>query len=586
MLKLWDTIWILLKHILISLIKFDFSQNSSKFCLGFVYSWSTVLEISTEYLVNKETIEMSRFTQSNRGVSVVSTHERGRAYRIDSPEFELYTIVATSVLLGNKFYESLGTTIVRIRQLVRSCDPAFVGALAVYARNKMYARTIPLVLVVELARIHNGDSLVSNTTSRVVQRPDEIYELLGAYEMANARKGVKRLNKLSHQITKGLETAFNNFDEYQFAKWNRTDRHPNLKDALKLVRPTPVTPENARLFNAIKYDSLATPYTWETQLSQKGVSKKTVWEELITSRKVGYQALLMNLRNILEAGVSVDHIQIVTNYLSNDLAVANARQLPHKYLAAYNAVVGVTSPHTSLVLDALEQAVQKSVQHIPLFSPSISIGMFCDFSGSMHSELGFKFKLKGHELVWANQYKMDPRWSKNDLNVLQQKHVGALLAMLLRQRCRSVVTGAFGTRCEARTFPTGNALAATRSITGPDMQQSVGYGTDIPSVVNYLIANNLILDKVMLFTDCQTVGNTAEAWSRYKRIAPNAKLYVFDLTGYGNTPLSLYKEDFVFISGWSDQVFSMLHAIENGSSVIEQIMNESQKLVRGETLFA
>jgi len=93
-----------------------------------------------------------------------------------------------------------------------------VAQLAVYAREQMHLRTVPLVLAVELAKLHNGDNLVSWLVARVVQRADEITELLAYYQLANERKGTKKLGLLSKQMQKGLALAFNRFDEYQFAK--------------------------------------------------------------------------------------------------------------------------------------------------------------------------------------------------------------------------------------------------------------------------------------------------------------------------------------------------------------------------------
>jgi len=86
------------------------------------------------------------------------------------------------------------------------------------------------------------------------------------------------------------------------------------------------------------------------------------------------------------------------------------------------------------------------------------------------------------------------------------------------------------------------------------------------------------MDKVMLFTDCQlwNSANIADhihpLWLRYKRdIAPNAKLYLFDLKGYGPTPLRILSNDVYLVAGWSDKVFDVVAALENGSSALDQI---------------
>jgi 60 kDa SS-A/Ro ribonucleoprotein len=52
-----------------------------------------------------------------------------------------------------------------------------------------------------------------------------------------------------------------------------------------------------------------------------------------------------------------------------------------------------------------------------------------------------------------------------------------------------------------------------------------------------------------------------------------AKLYLFDLKGYGQAPLQLLQNDVYLVAGWSDKVFEVLDAIENGSSALEVINN-------------
>jgi hypothetical protein len=62
-----------------------------------------------------------------------------------------------------------------------------------------------------------------------------------------------------------------------------------------------------------------------------------------------------------------------------------------------------------------------------------------------------------------------------------------------------------------------------------------------------------------------------DVWKRYKKIAPAAKLYLFDLAGYGATPLNVLRDDVFLIAGWSDKVFDVLAAIEKGSDALEII---------------
>ena len=135
-------------------------------------------------------------------------HEGAEAFAM-TLELELYTVVVTASL-SDKFYESNDERMNRIVRLIKKVDPMFVAQLAVYTRTQRYLRSVPLLLLVELAKVHNGDDLVSRAVAQTVLRADEITELLACYQSRNPSKGKrKKLGKLSHQIQVGLQQAFN-----------------------------------------------------------------------------------------------------------------------------------------------------------------------------------------------------------------------------------------------------------------------------------------------------------------------------------------------------------------------------------------
>ena len=112
-----------------------------------------------------------KFNWINKGMNKVLNKESAPAYRL-TPEWELYTSVVTTSL-NNSFYEQEEERIERVRTLIGKCNPLFVAQLAAYARETMNLRSIPLVMAVELARIHQGDNLVKRVTARTVRRADE-----------------------------------------------------------------------------------------------------------------------------------------------------------------------------------------------------------------------------------------------------------------------------------------------------------------------------------------------------------------------------------------------------------------------------
>ena len=499
------------------------------------------------------------FNSMLREQSETKNYEGAKAY-VMSPEMELYTAVVTSTL-SDKFYEKNDERMWRIFNLVKKVSPEFVAKLAVYTRNEMNLRSVPLLLVTLLAKIHNGDNLVARTVEKCVLRADEIMELLMCYQVCNPQDGEKKLKKLSRQIQNGLQKAFNRFDEYQFAKYDRDNLEVKLRDALFLVHPKAKDDAQQLIFNKITDRKLEIPYTWETELSALGQQKfetpeqkseaiRQKWEELVKSGRLGYMALLRNLRNMLTSKISAECVNIATSILSNEQQVAKSRQLPFRFLSAYRELNSLNSPDTSFVMSALEQAVKHSAANIEGFDANTSVLLACDVSGSMCSPVSPK-------------------------STVQCYDIGLMLAMLLKSRCRRVVSGIFGDRWEVINMPGDNILQSATELRKLDGR--VGYSTNGFKVIDYLIENEIIIDKVMFFTDCQMWDSTGrnnsfeKSWNRYRQLAPNAKLYLFDLSGYGQSPLKILNSGVYLISGWSDKVFDILSALDKGESAVDRI---------------
>jgi 60 kDa SS-A/Ro ribonucleoprotein len=475
------------------------------------------------------------------------------------PKAELY-VAAVTASLQDGFYQTANTRLEKLQALVAQNEPAFVAKLAVYTRTQMHLRSVPLVLLVELALTHRGDSLVSRAVAHTLQRADEITELLAYYQFRNSRQGTKKLHRLSKQVQRGVALAFNRFDAFQFAKYNRA-AEVKLRDALFLVHPKPKDAQQQEIFDQIVTDTLPTPYTWETELSALGqqrfefVEEKALavcakWEELIDSGKLGYMALLRNLRNILEAEVSGAHIMKVCQTLANPIAVKKAKQLPFRFLAAYREVLLLKSPDTARVLEALETAVQHSVQNLAGFDKDQKVVVACDVSGSMQKPISAKSKVLLYD-------------------------IGLFLGMLLQHKCQRVVSGMFGNIWKVINLPQGRVLGNVQEFYRREGE--VGYSTNGYLVVQDLRRRQVKADKIMLFTDCQlwnshgTNQSLAQEWKLYKAFCPTARLYVFDLAGYGTAPLNLVQEDVYLIAGWSDKVFDVLEAIEQGGNALAHI---------------
>lgn len=497
-----------------------------------------------------------RFNQRTK--NKITNFEGAPAYAL-SPELALYTAVLSSSL-NDKFYETADERLTRIRELIKQNKPSFVAKLAIYAREQMHVRTMPLVLTVELAKVHNGDNLVSRLVPRVVQRADEITELLAYYQLANNRNGMKKLHRLSKQIQRGLALTFNKFDEYQFAKYNR-QTEVKLKDALFLVHPRATDEAQQVLFNKIVEDRLEIPYTWEVELSSLGQVKfdseaakkdafQAKWEEMIESGRLGYMALLRNLRNILESQVRLGYRKAVAERLGSAYQVAKSKQLPFRFLAAYRELKNYGGNRIDLFTNALERAIQASVANLKGFDQDTKVLIACDVSGSMFQPISAR-------------------------STIQLYDIGLVLGMLLQSKLKSVETGIFGNTWKRISLSSKNILKNTETLR--KMEGKVGYSTNGYLVIQDLRKRREIMDKVMIFTDMQLWNSRndgasiANEWKQYKKIAPQAKLYLFDLAGYGQAPLNIKENDVYLIAGWSNKIFEVLEALENGQNALSKV---------------
>lgn len=286
-----------------------------------------------------------------------------------SPIDQLRRSVMACMLWEDGFYES-GTTIgERIRSLVAQCDPMDVARLAIQARSDMHLRHAPLLLVRELARHPAKPALVADTLRDVIQRADELAEFVSLYWQDGKQP-------LSAQVKRGLAQAFGKFNGYQLAKYNR-DGKIKLRDVLFMSHAKPKDEAQAALWKQLADGTLPAPDTWEVALSA-GADKKATFERLIAENKLGYLALLRNLRNMQEVGVDC---AMVTQALLSGAAAS--RVLPFRFVAAARS-----APQFEGVLD---QAMQASMSTMPKLSGKTVV--LIDVSGSMDSRLSAKSDL-------------------------------------------------------------------------------------------------------------------------------------------------------------------------------------------------
>src|SRR5690348_13693756 len=209
----------------------------------------------------------------------VFTHECARARKF-MPEQELRRTLMNCLLWEDQFYEDGVSIAERIKALVPQVAPYRVAALAVEAREAMKLRHAPLLVVREMARHEKHRVLVADTLARVIQRPDEMTELLAIYWAdALGPQQQRKRQPVSAQVKKGLARALTKFDAYQLAKYDR-DGAVRIKDVLFLVHAKPKDTDQEKVWKQLVDGELASPDTWEVSLSS-GKDKRETFERLM-----------------------------------------------------------------------------------------------------------------------------------------------------------------------------------------------------------------------------------------------------------------------------------------------------------------
>lgn len=303
------------------------------------------------------------------------TAEGSRAYAHMTPIQALRRSVLACLLFEGEFYEDGQTIADRIQKLVVDVPEQHVNALAIEARSEHNLRHVPLLLCDALAK---NNRLDGDTLAQVIQRADELSEFVALYW----RNGKTPLAK---QVKVGLRKAFQKFDAYQLAKYDR-ERAVRLRDVLFLIHAKPKDEAQALIWKQLVDGTLPSADTWENALSTGG-DKREEFTRLLQEGKLGYMALLRNLRNMTDAGVDET---LIRNAILARKGGAE-RVLPFRYVAAARAC-----PRLEPFID---QALCESIAGSPVLPGRTAV--LVDVSPSMDAKLSERSDLSRMDAACA-----------------------------------------------------------------------------------------------------------------------------------------------------------------------------------------
>lgn len=454
----------------------------------------------------------------------------GEAYK-QSNELSLVSLLLTS-FVNDQFYRDSKKSLEDLKKLITNIkDKEFIAKAAIFARDKFGMRSITHALAAELTSELGGVEWGKNFYDKVVVRVDDMTEILSYYL---AYKTNKDNPKFPNSLKKGFAKAFDKFDEYQLAKYSGANKEVKLVDVVNIVHPVP----NARNKEALRLlinGKLKNTETWEAKLSKAGQDaeseedltklKSDAWIELLSSRKIGYFALLRNLRNIISQ--SPDAISLACDLLVDENLIRKSRVLPFRFSTAYDEISKLgSSKEVRDVLIAINKALDISTANVPKFDGETLLVM--DVSGSMSGRPSEIASLFGAVLAKSNN-------------------------------------------CDVMTFSTSanymkyNPMDSVMTIR--DKFRFSGGGTNIRSVFQKA---NKPYDNIIILSDFQSwIGydTPSREFSTYKKeFSCNPHVYSFDLAGYGT--LQFPESQVYCLAGFSDKVFDIMQLLKSDKNAL------------------
>ncbi|WP_406311774.1 TROVE domain-containing protein [Streptosporangium sp. NBC_01639] len=494
------------------------------------------------------------------------THEGAPGYARDA-KGELFLLAVSNMVGENTFYEKAGERDERFRTLVHRVaveDVQWLAGFLPWLRGEANLRSAPIVAALEAVRARLAAGLAGGNrqlVAGVLQRADEPGEAL-AYWMSRYGRAVPK------PVKRGIGDAVRRlYTERSLLKYDTDSSGFRFGDVVDLVHPAPdpgrpwqgglfqhaldrrhgrdnPVPDALRMLRA-RSELLSVPaaerravladqerlasagMTWEALAGWlQGPMDAEAWTSVIPS--MGYMALMRNLRNFDEAGVSDEVADRITAKLADPAEVARSRQLPFRFYSAHRTAPSQRWGH------ALDRALTSATRNVPAFGGRTLI--LVDTSASMTGG------------------------SVSARSAVTPAQAAALFGVALAARGDSVDLYGFADGVfRHEVGPGASVLKEVERFCGRIGE--VGHGTQIAGSVRATYRGH---DRVVILSDMQTMnghgGSVTEA-------APaHVPMYGYNLQGYRRAAMPTGTGNRHEFGGFSDAVFRMIPLLEAGES--------------------
>jgi hypothetical protein len=377
-----------------------------------------------------------------------------------------------------------------------------------------------------------GKNLPAAVKKGVADGAKHLYNEYSLLKYDTDSKGFRFADVL--QLSHAKADGPNQNDLFKYALERRYNTSAVVPEDLWMVRTranlmsAPVEKRRALLGTSIGRETLKKAgITWEALSGWlQGPMDKQAWEAVIPN--MGHMALLRNVRNFQEAGVSASVLKDVLAKISDPERVATGKQFPFRYLAAYQANKGNLK-----VSAALEEALEASLSNVPSLSGRTLI--LVDRSGSM-----FGYHRTDSELTMADK--------------------AAIFGSALALRAEDADLVQFGSAWsrqagyERVSFRKGDSLLPMLN-----KFKDMG-GTDTQAAVDGSFRAH---DRVIIITDEQYNGWGGDP---LQNIPVKTPVYTWNLEGYAVGQSESGSKKRHTFGGLTDKGFQMIPLIEAGQS--------------------
>lgn len=468
---------------------------------------------------------MSKFNKRAEEARPNSVNRAGGAsFKIEDAKKELASVILSSMLRGDNYYQSESARIAQVFDLVKAQnDKEFAAKAMVYVRDEGNLRSVSHIMANALVESASGNPLLRRAIKRAVVRPDDMIEMAALWFSRHPSKMLP--NSMRRAFRDLLES--NKWDAYQLKKYLNKNNAVKLRDIVLLTHPR----DPRGLLKGVIEDTISAPQTLETKLAS-GEKASEAFEDMLREGRLGYMAAVKNIRNALETGISDEVLDLWCDMIADPRRVRKSRMLPFRFVDAWNEVKGlnIDAFKKRKIKTAFNRALTASAENLEFIDSSDRIAIVIDESGSMRRDF----------------------------------HIGLTLAAVLYSALPrdQVVVYFFDDKVREVDFDGKSPLDIIDSFNNPE-----GGATYFNKPMEKLINSGTFVDRLILFTDMQLYSSiwygAGDSFVKYlneyrRRVNPKVKTLFWDLRGYGNSTPAELKDNILLASGFSDKLLAVI----------------------------